>query len=178
MSVQAIAGALPFTPGGVGSQQALLVATLTGPSRSAVLASVGQQAAVTVWSVVIAIAAMVFVFRTRDWRGLLREGQEARSGVPEQSPSPPLSLLAHVAEPARSRHVADEAQPQGRGPLSNRGRDTALIQDAQVSDQRLEAAPVPDRADHRIGLQAHAVVERHSARRATRPLGRSRCSHP
>jgi uncharacterized membrane protein YbhN (UPF0104 family) len=79
MSVQAIAGALPFTPGGVGSQQALLVATLSGPSRSAVLAySVGQQAAVTVWSVVVAAAALVFVFRTRDWRGLMREGQEAR----------------------------------------------------------------------------------------------------
>jgi uncharacterized membrane protein YbhN (UPF0104 family) len=80
MSVQAIAGALPFTPGGAGAQQALLVATLSGPSRSAVLAySVGQQAAVTVWSLVVAIAAMVFVFRTRDWRGLLREGQEARA---------------------------------------------------------------------------------------------------
>ncbi len=79
MSVQAIAGALPFTPGGAGAQQALLVATLSGPTRSAVLAySVGQQAAVTVWSLAIAIAAMFFVFRTRDWRGLLREGQEAR----------------------------------------------------------------------------------------------------
>ena len=82
MSVQAIAGALPFTPGGAGSQQALLVATLTGPSRSAVLAySVGQQAAVTVWSLAIAVAAMVFVFRTRDWRGLLREGEAARGRV-------------------------------------------------------------------------------------------------
>ena len=79
MSVQAIAGALPFTPGGAGAQQALLVATLSGPSRATVLAySVGQQAAVTVWSLVVAVAAMVFVFRTRDWRGLLREGQEAR----------------------------------------------------------------------------------------------------
>ena len=79
MSVQAIAGALPFTPGGVGAQQALLVATLSGPSRAAVLAySVGQQAAVTVWSVAIAVAAMIFVFRTRDWRGLIREGREAR----------------------------------------------------------------------------------------------------
>jgi len=79
MSVQAIAGALPFTPGGIGAQQALLVATLTGPSRAAVLAySVGQQAAVTVWSVTVAIAALVFVFRTRDWRGLLREGRDAR----------------------------------------------------------------------------------------------------
>ena len=79
MSVQAIAGALPFTPGGAGAQQALLVATLSGPSRSAVLAySVGQQAAVTVWSLVVAIASLLFVFRTRDWRGLLREGRAAR----------------------------------------------------------------------------------------------------
>jgi uncharacterized membrane protein YbhN (UPF0104 family) len=83
MSVQAVAGALPFTPGGAGSQQALLVATLSGPSRAAVLAySVGQQAAVTIWSLVVAAAALVFVFRTRDWRGLLREGQAARSEAP------------------------------------------------------------------------------------------------
>jgi uncharacterized membrane protein YbhN (UPF0104 family) len=81
MSVQAITGALPFTPGGAGAQQALLVATLSGPSRAAVLAySVGQQAAVTVWSVAIAAAAMVFIFRTRDWRGLMREGQKAQAG--------------------------------------------------------------------------------------------------
>ena len=79
MSVQAVASALPFTPGGIGSQQALLVATLSGPSRAAVLAySFGQQAAVTVWSVTIAAAALVFVFRTRDWRGLIREGQAAK----------------------------------------------------------------------------------------------------
>lgn len=80
MSVQAIAGALPFTPGGAGAQQALLVATLAGPTRAAVLAySVGQQVAVTVWSVLVAAAALVFVFRTRDWRGLIREGEGAIS---------------------------------------------------------------------------------------------------
>ncbi len=81
MSVQAIAGALPFTPGGVGAQQALLVATLSSPElqRGIVLAySVGQQAAVTVFSVAVALASMVFVFGTRDWRGLIREGRRAR----------------------------------------------------------------------------------------------------
>ena len=52
MSVLAISGALPLTPGGAGAQQALLVATLEGPSRVAVLSySVGQQIAVTAWSV-------------------------------------------------------------------------------------------------------------------------------
>jgi uncharacterized membrane protein YbhN (UPF0104 family) len=81
MSVQAISGALPFTPGGAGAQQALLVATLHGASRTAVLSfSVGQQIAVTVWSVAVAFAALFFVFRTTDWRGLVREGETARAG--------------------------------------------------------------------------------------------------
>jgi uncharacterized membrane protein YbhN (UPF0104 family) len=81
MSVQAIAGALPFTPGGVGAQQALLVATLGGASRTAVLAySAGQQLAVTAWSVAIAFAVLVLVFRITDWRRLVREGETARTG--------------------------------------------------------------------------------------------------
>jgi glycosyltransferase 2 family protein len=79
MSVQSISGALPFTPGGVGAQQALLAATLAGPSYAAVIAySVGQQAAVTAWSVAIAFVCLVIVFRTGDFRGLIREGQAAR----------------------------------------------------------------------------------------------------
>ncbi len=82
MSVQAISGALPFTPGGAGAQQALLVATLHGgASRTAVLSySVGQQIVVTAWSVAVAFAALFLVFRITDWRGLIREGEAAQTG--------------------------------------------------------------------------------------------------
>ena len=77
MSVQAIANIIPFTPGGAGAQQALLVATLTGPSRTAVLSfSVGTQIAMAAWSVVLGFAAILLVFRTTDWRGLIRQAQE------------------------------------------------------------------------------------------------------
>ncbi len=77
MSVQAIANIIPFTPGGAGAQQALLVATLTGPSRSAVLSfSVGTQIAMAAWSIVLGFAAILLVFRTTDWRGLIRQAQE------------------------------------------------------------------------------------------------------
>jgi uncharacterized membrane protein YbhN (UPF0104 family) len=80
MSVLAISGALPFTPGGVGAQQALLVATLNGASRTAVLSySVGQQIAVTVWSLLIAFGVLLLVFRVTDWRRLVREGQSAQA---------------------------------------------------------------------------------------------------
>jgi uncharacterized membrane protein YbhN (UPF0104 family) len=79
MSVQAITGALPFTPGGAGAQQALLVVALDGPTYAAVLAySVGQQVAVTVWSVAIGFIALAVEFRVRDWRTLLRQGREAQ----------------------------------------------------------------------------------------------------
>ncbi|HVW48580.1 MAG TPA: lysylphosphatidylglycerol synthase transmembrane domain-containing protein [Solirubrobacterales bacterium] len=77
MSVQAIANIVPFTPGGAGAQQALLVATLHGPSRAAVLSfSVGTQIAMAAWSVVLGFAAIFLVFRTTDWRGLIRQAQE------------------------------------------------------------------------------------------------------
>jgi uncharacterized membrane protein YbhN (UPF0104 family) len=80
MSVQSITGALPFTPGGVGAQQALLVATLGGVSHALVLSySVGQQLITTVWSVAIAFIALVLFFRTSDWRRLVREGEAARA---------------------------------------------------------------------------------------------------
>jgi len=77
MSVQAIANVVPFTPGGAGAQQALLVATLHGPSRAAVLSfSVGTQIAMAAWSVVLGFAAILLVFRTADWRGLIRQAED------------------------------------------------------------------------------------------------------
>ncbi|MGA6949192.1 MAG: lysylphosphatidylglycerol synthase transmembrane domain-containing protein [Solirubrobacterales bacterium] len=73
MSVQAVSTILPLTPGGAGAQQALLVATLVGPGPIAVLTySVGQQIAVAVWTAILGALALIFVFRTTDWRRLLR----------------------------------------------------------------------------------------------------------
>ena len=73
MSVQAVATLLPLTPGGAGAQQALLVATLVGPGPIAVLTySVGQQIAIAAWTAILGALAMIFVFRTTDWRRLIR----------------------------------------------------------------------------------------------------------
>ena len=77
MSCQAIANIIPFTPGGAGAQQALLVATLSGPTRAAVLSfSVGTQIAMAAWAVFLGFGAILLVFRTTDWRGLIRQAQE------------------------------------------------------------------------------------------------------
>jgi uncharacterized membrane protein YbhN (UPF0104 family) len=87
MSVQAIANIIPFTPGGAGAQQALLVATLSGPSRTAVLSfSVGTQIAMAAWSVMLGFTAMLLVFRTTDWRGLIKQAQD--DAAQENAPAP------------------------------------------------------------------------------------------
>ncbi|MET0558551.1 MAG: lysylphosphatidylglycerol synthase transmembrane domain-containing protein [Solirubrobacterales bacterium] len=87
MSVQAIANIIPFTPGGAGAQQALLVATLSGPSRTAVLSfSVGTQIAMAAWSIVLGFTAMLLVFRTTDWRGLIKQAQD--DAAQEKAPAP------------------------------------------------------------------------------------------
>lgn len=79
MSVQAVSSIVPLTPGGAGAQQALLVATLEGPSRAAVLSySVGTQIAMAAWAVVMGFISILLVFRTRDWRGLIRSAEEER----------------------------------------------------------------------------------------------------
>jgi uncharacterized membrane protein YbhN (UPF0104 family) len=73
MSVQTVSTILPLTPGGAGAQQALLVAALVGPGPIAVLTySVGQQIAVAVWTAILGALALIFVFRTTDWRSLMR----------------------------------------------------------------------------------------------------------
>jgi uncharacterized membrane protein YbhN (UPF0104 family) len=73
MSVQTVSTLLPLTPGGAGAQQALLVATLVGPGPIAVLTySVGQQIAIAAWTVILGALALIFVFRTTDWRRLIR----------------------------------------------------------------------------------------------------------
>ena len=79
MSVQAISGIIPLTPGGAGAQQALLVATLEGPSRAAVLSySVGTGIVMAVWSIILGFVAIMLVFRTTDWRGLIRAAESER----------------------------------------------------------------------------------------------------
>ena len=88
MSVQAIATLLPFTPGGAGAQQALLVATLVGPGPIAVLTySVGQQIAIAVWAAVLGFLALAFVFRTTDWRTLIRSASN-EADQQEERPQP------------------------------------------------------------------------------------------
>jgi uncharacterized membrane protein YbhN (UPF0104 family) len=81
---------LPFTPGGAGTQQAILVFALAGAaSSSTILAfSFGQQLVVTIVNVALGFGAMLLMLGTVRWRRHVRgEEAEIRGSQPEGEPS-------------------------------------------------------------------------------------------
>lgn len=85
MSVQALSTLTPFTPGGAGAQQALLVYVFRGKaSQTAVLAySVGQQIAIAAFNVGVAVLALFFMAGTTDLRSIVRRGREDQRAADE-----------------------------------------------------------------------------------------------
>jgi uncharacterized membrane protein YbhN (UPF0104 family) len=81
LGVNAVAALVPFTPGGVGVQQALLVKVFAGTAAGATVAaySVGQQIAIGAFTFGVGFAALVFVFRFRSFKEVLAAGREARA---------------------------------------------------------------------------------------------------
>jgi uncharacterized membrane protein YbhN (UPF0104 family) len=80
LAVQVIASVFPFTPGGAGVQQALLATIFAHQASSSVVAafSVGQQIATALLSSALGFAALVFIFRFRSFREVIRRGREHR----------------------------------------------------------------------------------------------------
>jgi len=92
--VQGLATTLPFTPGGAGTQQAVLVFALAGTAaRSAVLSfSVGMQLATVALNVVVGFAAIAIMLGTVRWRSHVLAPEEgltsrARAAVRSRSDS-------------------------------------------------------------------------------------------
>jgi len=77
----AVAAIVPFTPGGAGVQQALLVKVFAGSAAGATVAaySVGQQIAVAAFSLGVGFVALVTIFRFRSFKDAIRAGREARA---------------------------------------------------------------------------------------------------
>ena len=80
MSVQALSTITPFTPGGAGAQQALLVYVFRDvASRSSVLAySVGQQIALAAFNVTCSLVAIFLMVRTLSIRRVVQLGREEK----------------------------------------------------------------------------------------------------
>lgn len=78
LGVNAVASLIPFTPGGAGVQQALLVKVFGSSSVIAAYA-VGQQVAIGAFSLAVGFVALVTVFRFRSFKAVIAEGRAARA---------------------------------------------------------------------------------------------------
>src|SRR5829696_2876654 len=76
LGVNAVAAAVPFTPGGAGVQQALLVKVF---GAEATAYSVGQQIAIAAWTFGVGFLAIALVFRMRSFKEIMRRGREDRA---------------------------------------------------------------------------------------------------
>ena len=84
-AVNQVAGAVPFTPGGAGVQQALLVKVFEGKASSAVVAaySVGQQIAIAAFTASIGLASVIFIFKFRSFKEVIAAGKASQEAEKE-----------------------------------------------------------------------------------------------
>ncbi len=76
--VTGLAGVIPFLPGGLGAQQAMLVYALrkTASAASVVTFGVGLQVGVTLVNLAVGVIALLITFRTLALRDALRSGRQ------------------------------------------------------------------------------------------------------
>jgi uncharacterized membrane protein YbhN (UPF0104 family) len=79
-AVNQVAGAVPFTPGGAGVQQALLLKVFATSAPTAVVAaySVGQQIAIAAFTAAMGLGAVVYIFRFRSFKEVISAGRASR----------------------------------------------------------------------------------------------------
>jgi uncharacterized membrane protein YbhN (UPF0104 family) len=80
LGVNAVAAVVPFTPGGAGVQQALLVKVFSHAATGATVAaySVGQQIVIAVSTLAVGFVALVSIFRIRSFKEAIRLGRDER----------------------------------------------------------------------------------------------------
>ena len=98
--VQGLSTLLPFTPGGLGTQQAVLVFAFSGTAAASTVLgfSVGMQLVTTAVNVVLGFGAIAIMLRTLRWREHVNaekeEGSGAEPGAPSAEPAAPPSRSA------------------------------------------------------------------------------------
>jgi uncharacterized protein (TIRG00374 family) len=121
-AVNQVAGAVPFTPGGAGVQQALLVKVFASSAPTAVVAaySVGQQIAIAAFTALTGLAAVVFIFRFRSFKEVLHAGRASRDAEREAERD---GVAAVDDGPEGGRQSGEEAPtPGARRPPAPRVR--------------------------------------------------------
>jgi len=90
LGVNAVAAVVPFTPGGAGVQQALLVKVFAGTTATGATVaaySVGQQIAIAAFTFSVGFAALFFIFNIRSFKEVIAQGRAAREKEPQEAPA-------------------------------------------------------------------------------------------
>jgi uncharacterized membrane protein YbhN (UPF0104 family) len=104
LAVQVIAAIVPFTPGGAGAQQALLLVIFssTATTDSVAVFSVGQQIAIVVVALALAFGAIFFIFRYRSFGAAIRASREFHERERSLQRAEAAAAAAEPAAPAGS----------------------------------------------------------------------------
>jgi uncharacterized membrane protein YbhN (UPF0104 family) len=91
--VQGLSTLLPFTPGGAGTQQAVLVYAFSGTAAASTVLgfSVGMQLVTTAVNVVLGFGFIAVMLRTLRWKQHVLADQELRKATSEPAPSEPAA---------------------------------------------------------------------------------------
>jgi uncharacterized membrane protein YbhN (UPF0104 family) len=91
LGCNAVAAIVPFTPGGAGVVQALLVKVFAGVAAAETVAaySVGQQVAIAAFTFGIGFGALAFIFKIRSFKEVIRRGREDRAADKERAAAEP-----------------------------------------------------------------------------------------
>lgn len=89
--VQGLSTLLPFTPGGAGTQQAVLVYAFSGTAAASTVLgfSVGMQLVTTAVNVVLGFGFIAIMLRTLRWKQHVLADQELRKATSEPAPGEP-----------------------------------------------------------------------------------------
>lgn len=162
LSANAVAAVFPFTPGGAGVVQGLLLQLFSGMASGAAIAAygVGQQAVIAVLSLAVGFIALAWVFQVRSFKQVIAQGQADRAAERAARQQAQQTDVHAAAATASSGPGAAAAQRDGdddrlwsteplppQEPLESAG--TAVWVDASTeADDWLaeEVAPDVDRA--------------------------------
>jgi uncharacterized membrane protein YbhN (UPF0104 family) len=98
LGVNAVAAAVPFTPGGAGVQQAFLVKVFADTASGATVAaySVGQQIAIAAFSLSMGFVALGLIFRFRSFKDVIAAGRADRAGSDAGATAAPAAPRARA----------------------------------------------------------------------------------
>ncbi len=113
--VNQVAGAVPFTPGGAGVQQALLVKVFAKNASTAVVAaySVGQQIAIAAFTATVGLGAVVFIFRFRSFKEVIGAGRASREAERAEEADRAAGAAWVDAPTVREDRPPDASRPRG-----------------------------------------------------------------